>query len=262
MLGWGSAVSVHDVAAAGFGSAAGAYERARPTYPAAAVAWLADALALGPGTTVADVAAGTGKFTRLLVHRGATVLAIEPVDGMRTQLVAAVPGVPALGAVAEALPLRPGSLDAITVAQAIHWFDRASALAELHRVLRPGGRLGVIGNHRDRSVPWVNRVWTLVDRIERDAPWRGHREAQVDVFRDQAWFTDPTVTTYPNQQRLTPEQVVDRVASISHVGALAPDEQRAFLDEIRRVLATDPATASAHEVTLPYRTDVCWAARV
>jgi SAM-dependent methyltransferase len=173
-----------------------------------------------------------------------------------------VSGVPALGAVAEALPFRSGALDAITVAQAIHWFDRAPALAELHRVLRPGGRLGVIGNHRDRSVGWVDTVWTLVDEIERDAPWRGHQETQHDVFHDQAWFTTPTAVTFPNEQRLTPEQVVDRVRSISHVGALEPAEQRAFLDEIRRVLATDPATATAAEVTLPYRTDVCWATRL
>ncbi len=173
----------------------------------------------------------------------------------------AVPGVQAVGAIAEALPLRARSLDAVTVAQAIHWFDRDAALAELHRVLRPGARLGVIGNHRDRSVPWVDTVWSLVDDIERDAPWRGHQEAQVDVFRDQPWFAAPTVTSFPNEQRLTPEQVVDRVRSISHVGALAPAEQHAFLDEIRRVLATDPATATAAEVTLPYRTDVCWATR-
>jgi hypothetical protein len=95
-------VSVHDVAAVGFGSGADAYERARPTYPAAAVAWLTDALALRAGTTVADVAAGTGKLTRLLGASGATVLAVEPVGGMREQLVNAVPGVPALGAVADA----------------------------------------------------------------------------------------------------------------------------------------------------------------
>jgi SAM-dependent methyltransferase len=261
MLGNGDVVSVHDVAATGFGSEAGAYERARPTYPAAAVAWMTDALALRAGTTVADVAAGTGKLTRLLVLSGATVLAVEPVGGMREQLVTSVPGVPALGAVAEALPFRSGSLDAITVAQAIHWFDRAPALAELHRVLRPGGRLGVIGNHRDRSVPWVNTVWTLVDGIERDAPWRGHQQAQRDAFSDQPWFTPPVTAEFPNEQRLTPEQVVDRIRSISHVGALAPAEQRAFLDEISGVLAADPTTATAAEVTLPYRTDVCWATR-
>jgi SAM-dependent methyltransferase len=254
-------MSVHDIAAVGFGSSAGAYERARPTYPPAAVTWLTDALALREGTTVVDVAAGTGKFTRLLVASGAAVLAIEPVGGMREQLVVSVPGVPALGAVAEALPFRSGSLDAITVAQAIHWFDRAHALAELHRVLRPGGRLGVIGNHRDRSVPWVDTVWTRVDKIERDAPWRGDKEAQVDLFRDQPWFTPPVAASFPNEQRLTPAQVVDRVRSISHVGALAPDEQRAFLDGIRQMLATDPATAGAAELTLPYRTDVCWATR-
>ncbi|MEX2100561.1 MAG: methyltransferase domain-containing protein [Acidimicrobiia bacterium] len=60
----------------------------------------------------------------------------------------------------------------MTVAQAIHWFDPPRALTELRRVLRPGGRLGVIGNHRDRSVHWVNALWTIIDRVERDAPWR------------------------------------------------------------------------------------------
>ena len=141
---------------------------------------------------VADVAAGTGKLTRLLTSRGATVVAVEPVAGMRAQLVEAVPGVRAIGAVAEALPVRARSLDAVTVAQAIHWFDRDAALAELRRVLRPGARLGVIGNHRDRSVPWVDTVWSLVDDIERDAPWRGHQDAQVAVFHDQPWFAPPT----------------------------------------------------------------------
>jgi ubiquinone/menaquinone biosynthesis C-methylase UbiE len=254
-------MSVHDVAAAGFGSEADAYERARPTYPSDAVRWLSAALALVPGAMVADVAAGTGKLTRLLVASGATVLAVEPVGGMRAQLLGAVPGVPALGAVAEALPFRSGSLDAITVAQAIHWFDRGPALAELHRVLRPDGRLGVIGNHRDRSVAWVNTVWTLVDEIERDAPWRGHEKSQVDTFRDQPWFTPATTAMFPNEQRLTPEQVVDRIRSISHVAALAPRAQSALLDEIRHVLATDPTTAGAAALTLPYQTDVCWSTR-
>ena len=255
-------MSVHRVAAVGFGSEARAYERARPTYPASSVAWLVDALALGPGARVADVAAGTGKLTRLLVASGATVFAVEPVGGMREQLVASVPAVPALGAIAEALPFRDGSLDAITVAQAIHWFDRVPALAELHRVLRPDGRLGVIGNHRDRSVQWVNTVWSLVDDIEREAPWRGHHDVQHDVLLDQGWFTPPVTAAFPNAQELTTEQIVDRMRSISHVAALAPEPQQSFLDEIGRVLAADPATAGATKLTLPYRTDACWSTRI
>jgi hypothetical protein len=128
-------------------------------------------------------------------------------------------------------------------------------------IVLPYTRVGVIGNHRDRSVPWVDTVWTLVDGIERDAPWRSHKEAQVDVFRDQEWFTPPIAAMFSNEQRLTPEQVVDRMRSISHVAALGPEPQREFLDEIRRVLATDTAPAGAAELTLPYRTDVCWTER-
>ena len=82
------------------------------------------------------------------------------------------------------------------------------------------------------------------------------------MFHDQSWFAPPTTAAFPNEQRLTPEQVVDRVRSISHVGALAPDDQRAFLDEIRRVIATEPTTRDAATVTLPYRTDVCWTTRL
>src|SRR5436309_128583 len=91
----GTAVSVHPSVLRGFGDAAERYERARPDYPAEGVAWLAERLQLGPGRTVVDLAAGTGKLTRMLVPTGARVIAVEPVDGMRAQLERAVPGVQA-----------------------------------------------------------------------------------------------------------------------------------------------------------------------
>jgi len=117
-------LSVHDVAASGFGAEADAYERARPSYPPDAVAWIVDALRISTGRIVADVAAGTGKFTRLLEPTGAWVVAVEPVEGMRARL----PRMPVAAASAERLPFRGESLDAITVAQAFHWFDAPAAL--------------------------------------------------------------------------------------------------------------------------------------
>jgi ubiquinone/menaquinone biosynthesis C-methylase UbiE len=150
-------MSVHEVASTGFGTEAEAYERSRPSYPPDAVAWLVDALRVAPGGRVLDLAAGTGKFTRLLApycaDAGSELLAVEPVAGMSTLLQGALPALPIAAATAEALPFSVASLDAIVVAQAFHWFDASVALDEFHRVLRPGGRLGLIWNARDRSEP-------------------------------------------------------------------------------------------------------------
>src|SRR6185503_12958613 len=154
---------VHRLAAVGFDRAADAYERARPSYPDEAVALLVGALGIGPGRRVLDLAAGTGKLTRLLMPTGAGLVAVEPVAGMRARLLAAVPEVEVLDGTAEALPLPDGSVDAVVCAQAWHWFDSAAALAEVRRVLRPGparaaGGLAVVFNIRDESVAWVREL--------------------------------------------------------------------------------------------------------
>src|SRR5450432_2107457 len=142
---------VHEVAAAGFSDAAD-YEAARPSYPPEAVAWLIENLRIEPGKRVVDLAAGTGKLTRLLLPAGADLIAAEPVAGMRDTFRASVPGVPMMATTAEQLAFRDASLDAVTVAQAFHWFDHDRAIAALARVLKPGGRVGLVWNARDRSV--------------------------------------------------------------------------------------------------------------
>jgi SAM-dependent methyltransferase len=250
-------LSVHEVASSGFGAEADAYERARPSYPADAVAWIVDALGIAPGRDVADVAAGTGKFTRLLAPTGAWILAVEPVEGMRLRL----PRMPTTAATAERLPFRDGSLDAVTVAQAFHWFDAAVALHELHRVLRPGGRLALVWNARDRSVPWVDRVWTIMDRVEKRAPWRAHDEWRESAFVETPWFGPLHEATFHHEQVLSPADVVERVRSVSHVAVLPPARQEAVLDEVRALLHDDPATAGREELGLPYRVDVFWTER-
>jgi SAM-dependent methyltransferase len=255
-------MSVHEVAVTGFGTEAQAYERSRPSYPPDAVAWLAGALRIAPGRTVADVAAGTGKFTRLLLPYGAALLAVEPVDGMRALFGASVPGVSAVAGAAEALPFADGSLDAITVAQAFHWFDAPAALREFHRVLRPGGRVGLIWNARDRSVPWVDAIWAIMDRVEKRAPWRDHDEWRDAAFVDQSMFTQLTEAVFRHEQILTHDETVDRIRSVSHVAVLAPADQRVVLDEVRAVLDHDPATAGKDVIALPYRVDTYWVERL
>jgi SAM-dependent methyltransferase len=254
-------VPVHDVAATGFDKEAGPYDRARPSYPDDAVAWIAENLRFEPSRTVADVAAGTGKLTRLLVPFGASIVAVEPIDGMRAGLRQNVPEVVAVAGTAEALPFADESLDAITVAQAFHWFDAAAALREFGRVLAPRGRLALVWNARDRTAPLVDAIWSIMDRVERDAPWRAHDEWHESAFVETGFFGPLHEATFANAQLLSPEGMVERVQSVSHVAVLPRDEQEKVLDEVRSVLATHPDAAGRSELTVPYRVDAYWCER-
>jgi len=166
-----------------------------------------------------------------------------------------------VAAVAEALPVAGESLDAITVAQAFHWFDAAAALRELHRVLRPGGRLALIWNARDRSVPWIDAIWSIMDRVEKRAPWRDHEQGDDSAPRPRAGFGALHAETFRHEQSITPEGVVGRVASVSHVAVLPPAERQRVLDEVRDVLARHPDARGRPELHLPYRVDVYWCER-
>jgi SAM-dependent methyltransferase len=254
-------MAVHEVAEEGFGRGAEVYERVRPSYPADAVAWLVDNLGLRPGRVVLDLAAGTGKFTRLLVPFRSTLFAAEPVEGMRGRFVVAVPGVPLVAAVAEALPIPPHALDAVTVAQAFHWFDADRAFGEFARVLRPGGRVGLIWNARDRSSDWVNEVWSIMDRVEKRAPWRDHEHWRDAALGSRPGFGPLHAETFRHDQSITPAGVVDRVASVSHVAVLPPADQQRVLDEVRTVLTQHPDARGRSELRIPYRVDAYWCER-
>ncbi|MDQ6784244.1 MAG: methyltransferase domain-containing protein [Actinomycetota bacterium] len=215
------------------------YERGRPDYPDAAGAVLAEHLALGPGTRVADVAAGTGKLTGLLVDVAATpVMAVEPMAGMRSQLARRAGGISVVAAGAEHLPLATGSLDAVTVAQAFHWFDVPQASAELARVLRTGGRLALVTNRPHHTTTWQADLWSTLRRYETVAPrpasssgWRQALDATGD-FRVFRRFE------IPHEQRFATRDDFDaRFASISHVMLLDHGTRQELFDELRAIVA-------------------------
>jgi SAM-dependent methyltransferase len=254
---------VHDVAAAGFNDP-GDYEAARPSYPPDAVAWLVEHLRISPGRRVVDVAAGTGKLTRLLVPALPTgLIAVEPVPGMRATFHELLPDIPVVAGTAEAMPFAAATLDAITVAQAWHWFDHERASTEAARVLRKGGRLGLVWNARDRSEPWVDAVWSIMDRVEKRAPWRDHENWRDSVHQGpRPGFGDLHEAEFRHTQETTPDGVVRRVASVSHVAVLPASEREAVLDEVRAVLAGHPAVKGREIVEIPYRVDAYWAERI
>lgn len=266
---------VHEVAEQGFGAEAATYDRARPSYPPEAAAWLISALGIGPGRQVVDLAAGTGKLTALLADAGADLVAVEPVAGMRALLRQRLPGIPVLAGVAESLPFAAGSIDAVTVAQAFHWFDAERALAELSRVVRPGGRLGLIWNARDRSVEWVDQVWSVMARVERRAPWRDNRDATgrtggTGMRRSERHLVDDpasgwtpwTEATFSHVHERSHQDVVDRMRSVSHIAVLPAPEQRAVLGEILAILREHPQTRDRARIGIPYRVDVMYSQRL
>jgi SAM-dependent methyltransferase len=219
---------IDPVAAAGFGSAADLYDRARPSYPQEAVDWMVARTGLGPGTTVADVGAGTGKLTRLLRPSGARVVAVEPIPEMRAK----IQGAEVVDGTAEDLPLPDGAADVVAVAQALHWFDLDRALPEIHRVLKPGGSLVLFWNMRDLDDPIQRGVEEIL------APRRGYVIAQQEgrwraPLAASPLFGDPDVREFRFAQQFTSDDLCDRVASTSFVAAMGPVEREELLVRVR-----------------------------
>ena len=229
--------------AGSFGAAADVYDRSRPSYPVEAVRW-----ALPEGAQrVLDLGAGTGKLTTVLLDLGLDVVAVEPSEQMRERI---PPRAEVVEGSAEALPLEDGSVDAVLVGHAFHWFDADRALAEIARVLRPGGTVGLLWNVMDDSVDWVAEVAGLlgaedvVSHMDGRPPFTGH-----DAFEE------PTHDEFENGHSLDADLLVDLVASRSTLVALPEDERLEVLAQVRGVAPDD------EPFDLPYVTDAWRAVR-
>jgi SAM-dependent methyltransferase len=245
-------VTIPDAAAQGFGKGAADYEKGRPSYPPEAVTSIVDELGLAPGTTVVDLGAGTGKFTRLLLPSGARVVAVEPVASMREQFAVAVPEVEVVDGTAEAVPLGDGEADAVVVAQAAHWFDLDVALAEIARVLRPGGGLALLWNERDASEPWVADLVEAIRWRTRSIPRYEEQErdwpAEVGAT---GRFTPLEIRRFPYDHPMDEDSLVTRELSTSYIASLPEDEKAEYAERVRGVVAGFPPTFA-----MPYRTVV------
>lgn len=248
-------MTVHRTVRSGYAASSDAYERARPGYPPEAVVALTEALDIGPGRRVLELGAGTGKFTRSLGATGAEVVAVEPVAQMRAHLAGAVPAALVVGAAAEAIPLVAHSADAVVAATAFHWFTATQALAEIGRVLRPGGGLGLIWNNPDLGHDWVAAVWGLVASKRGEAP-RNRDLVWKQAFEQEAMFSALEHRCYSHEEWLGLDDLLARVGSISFVAALPSGERGELLDRVREIAATHPALRGRDRFAMPYLTDV------
>jgi SAM-dependent methyltransferase len=243
--------SLHHAARTGFSKEAKAYARGRPEYPVEIETWLAESLAIGPGTSSVDVGAGTGKFTRVLQALGGTVIAIEPIEAMREEIVRSLPNVRALPGTADALPLADQSVDAVLCAQAFHWFAKSSVLDEFHRVLKPEGALGLVWNVRDESVDWVRRLTEIVTPYEGDAP-RFYKGDWRKPFPHPG-FGPLVETHFAHVHEGPPEQViVERFLSVSFIAALPETQKNTVRKALIALIEGHPDLKGRSVVRFPY----------
>ena len=204
-----------------FGGVADAYDRARPSYPREAAAWLVGT----ENAHVLELGAGTGKLTEQLRALGHRVLATDPLEPMLRHLGTRVPGTPAVLAVAEAIPLRARSVDVVVGAQAFHWFNQGRALPEIARVLRPGGHLALTWNLRDEWVPWVKRLGALIGTQEQENdPTHALLSSHLFGFVESA--------TYRHWQPLDRGRLRDLVLSRSNIAVQSEPERDRVLRKV------------------------------
>lgn len=224
------------------------YQSARPDYPRDAVSFLVDSLGIEEDLHVLDLGAGTGIFTGQLVPFCANITAVEPTPGMRKVLRERLPGVNVLDGRDVAIPLKDRTVDCVVVAQAFHWFDAPVALEEIHRVLVEGGRLGVLWNERDESVPWVADLGKAMR-------WPEYQPYEVGQNFTPTLASGPFVNIerkkFNHRQLLDHAGLFQRVLTTSYIAVMDDEERSAVMSDVQRVVDPLPET-----IELPYVTDV------
>ena len=225
-----------------FGNLAETYHRVRPPYSQELLDWAQEALELGPGARVLDLAAGTGRLTQELRRRFAEVVAVEPDERMR-----AVHG-KALAGSAEAIPLEDASVDAAFVGEAFHWFDPAAAIGELARVLRPRGGLAIISNHWwETNPPLPDKALELLSEpYERSRPLR--RPPWDDAFAESP-FEPLRYERMDGELTIDTETLLTLYSTTSALATLRADERDALFARVRPLLAASYRLPLKHELT-------------
>jgi SAM-dependent methyltransferase len=233
-----------------FDRAAAEYERVRPGYPEA----ILDLLPLSDAAAVLDLGAGTGKLTRLLVSRYARVTAVEPLDGMRGVLETVVPEAESLPGSAESIPVDDATVDGVFAGQAFHWFANDRAVAEIARVLRPGGVICLVWNEPQEPSPLPPDYEAYLQRLHAPA---------LDAVRDAPpWpeliargpFGEVHETALPNEQVLERNGVLTFAQTVSWIAHRDAEERRRIAADLDAMLGDGP-------FTFPMRTNVTWAVR-
>ena len=228
-------------------SDAEAYERGRHDYPQSVVQALAGALELSPVARILDLGAGTGKLSRALLAGGYDVIAVEPLASMREVLVGAIGAERVREGTAEAIPLADASTDAITCADSFHWFDERRALAEMRRVLRPGGGVAILRAEPQLGAPWIEELWEILVVHRGDHPGFAERPPGAPLDEDPAFgpVSEQVITAQDTSDR---ERILTWIATLSWIGRLPVARRREVLERAEAVLEREHVTEIDYKV--------------
>jgi len=225
------------------------YDRVRPGYPSEAVSWLIPRDA----RVVVDIGAGTGALTRSLVTLGLEVIAVEPDEKMREVLASRSPSADVREGRAEEIPLEDAEADAVVGGQMWHWVDLEPATAEVARVLKPGGTLGLVWNQRNDSVPWMAELSAIFGSEQVESSPTEVMIAPGAPFRDVA------SAEFSFVQCLASVDLVNFVASRSHIQVMDPARRAELLERVELFSRTHPDLEGKESIEVPYVTE-CWRA--
>ena len=231
-----------------FGANADAYERARPDWPADAVAWLVP----GAPRVVVELGAGTGKLTRALAVAGRHVVAVEPDERMLAVVSGlGLAGVDAVQGSAESLPVADGTADAVVAGSSIHWFDLERALAEAHRVLRPAGTFAFGWNHRDASDPAMARIDAAIRTGGGSrSSWRGR--GWPELVTAAGLFGSVEQRTFHHVLELPHEALDDHLRSYATIASRPAAARSVLVDRVAAIIEEEPSLHRGGRLTLPF----------
>lgn len=234
------------------------YEELRPEYAPEAVAWVAERCGIGPGSRVVDLAAGTGRLSGRFLQLGVDVIAVEPAANMRAVLEERFPAVRAIVATAESMPLDDGTVDAVVVGNAFHHFERDTAMAEIHRVLRPRGVLAVFwawpAEEEQLRIPGMRAIYESIEETWAESAIMAAHRSWAELPATVDGFDPFERREFPATHVLSAARLGDLYATFSDVVSLPAPTRAWLLDRITQLSRGLPET-----LHLPQRTvvDLC-----
>jgi SAM-dependent methyltransferase len=231
------------------------YDELRPDYAPEAVAWVARSGGMGPGSTVVDLAAGTGQLSRRFLPLDVKLLAVEPAANMRAILEDRLPAVRTLDGSAGSMPIATGSADAVVVGNAFHHFERDAAFGEIRRVLRPGGTLALFWawplEEEQRQIGGMASIFEAVERARTSSSITAAYRSWAEPPATAEGFDAFERREFPMTHVLPSARLADLYATSSDIASMAPDDRRELLAEVASLAAQLPVT-----LRLPARTVV------